>query len=97
MFVFMAGVDRMDKDVEKGKMIIANKIVNNPKIADQIDRKYQIIWDQSLTDNTCDNLNRAICVMAEKGWQCVHVTAVNRLSPRMSTSILVMYALMEKI
>jgi hypothetical protein len=90
-------VDSLDKDVEKGNMIAANKIVNDPKIVDQIDRKYQIIWDQSLTDNTCNNLNRAINVMAEKGWQCVRIAAVNRLSPTMSTSILVMYALMEKV
>lgn len=70
-------------------MLFAPNIVSNPEIISEIDGKYQIIYDQSITDFKFDNLNEAICMMSEKGWRCVNITVFY-------DKFRVMYALMEK-
>jgi hypothetical protein len=82
--------------MQETKMILASKIVSNPEIVDEIIGKYQIIYDQALARFKFDNLNKAICIMAEKGWRCVNITSFNLSGGPFSTATH-MYALMEKL
>ena len=77
-------------------MILASQIISNPTIIGEIQSKYLIIYDQSLVVMTFDHLNRAINVMAEKGWRCVSITSFNAAGRPLST-MSYMYALMERL
>ena len=78
-------------------MILAPEIVRNPEIIDEIRGKYQILYDQTLANFQFDNLNKAICIMAEKGWKCVSITTFNFAAGGIISTANYMYALMEKI
>jgi len=81
--------------MQKGEMVFANKIVRNPEIADEIEGKYQIVVDQTLAHGKFDNLNKAICIMAEKSWRCINITSFSLSGGIAKQSY--MYALMEKV
>jgi hypothetical protein len=65
-------------DFKDQEMLLAAKIVNHPEIVDDIRGRYQIIMDQALVKLGFDNIDRAIKIMAEKGWKPISITALNR-------------------
>jgi hypothetical protein len=77
-------------------MILASQIISNPAIIEEIQSRYLIIYDQTLVGVRFDNLNRAINVMAEKGWRCVSITSFNAAGQMLSQAFY-MYALMERL
>jgi len=76
-------------------MILASEVIRKPEIVDEIKGKYQILYDQALTKFKFDNMNKAICIMAEKGWKCISISTYN-LAGGILSSAVYMYALMEK-
>ena len=56
------------------EMLKASDILDEPEIIDDIEGKYQIIHDESNTGFKFDNLNNAVCLMAEKGWRCLSIS-----------------------
>ena len=81
--------------MKDGDMIFAPEIVGNPKIIDKISGAYQILYDQSLGHFKFDNLNKAICIMARKGWKCITITSFNMAKGFGAANY--MYALMERV
>ena len=77
-------------------MISVVDVVSNPSIIDNLDDKYVIIYDQALVGMKFDNLNRAINIVAKKGWKCINITSFNAAGKYISTAVY-MYALMEKL
>jgi len=53
---------------KEGKMLTAAEIVGKPAVLDSIQWKMQLVRDLS-NSGRLDNLNRAIVLMAEKGWK----------------------------
>ena len=82
--------------MEDGDMILASEIVRNPEILDKISGAYQMLYDQALASFKFDNLNKAICIMAQKGWKCLGIASFN-LSGGIFSSANYMYALMARI
>ena len=78
-------------------MLWATKIVSDPNIVEEIKTKYQIICDQALVGLKFDNLNKAINVMAEKGWRCIGITSFNAAGQAIFSQAFYIYALMEKL
>jgi len=76
-------------------MILASSVIKKPEIVDEIKGKYQILYDQSLANIKFNNMNKAICIMAEKDWKCISITTFNLVGGIISNAIY-MYALMEK-
>ena len=75
----------------------ATTIVFNPSIVEEIKNRYQIICDQALFGVKFNNLNKAINIMAEKGWRCIGITSFNAAGQAIFPQQLYIYALMEKI
>jgi len=75
-------------------MIRAHQIVSDPSIIDNLP-KYQIIYDQTLVSTASENMNRAINIMAEKGWRCINFVVVSAPARAFGTESY-MYALMER-
>jgi len=69
------------------KSIWADDIVRSPEKVEEIKSKYCVLCDRTVTGGKFDNMNRAINIMAEKGWRCISMTTTG-------TSL---YVLMEKI
>jgi hypothetical protein len=84
------------KNNSNSGMIIAHNIVSNPLLLDSLNDRYVVIFDQTLAEMKFDNLNKAINIMAEKGWKCVNITSFNASGQLLSTAFY-MYALMEKL
>jgi hypothetical protein len=82
------------KQKEYSGMLIASNILANPSLIDALSQKYVVVFDQALAGLKFDNLNRAINVMAEKGWRCVSLTSFNAAG-QIFSSAFYMYALME--
>jgi len=74
-------------NINEVKCIDAKDIVNQTVKIEEIQGKYVVIHDRSLSEKF-NNLNRAICLMAEKEWKCVNITFGANVY---------LYALMEKI
>lgn len=77
-------------------MIQASKILDDFSILVGLKDKYLVIYDQALTGLKFDNLNKAINVMAKKGWKCINITAYN-ISGQIFSQAIYMFALMEKL
>jgi hypothetical protein len=86
----------MSLDFKDQEMLLAAKIVKNPESVDGIRGRYQIIWDQALAHLSFDNLDRAIKIMAEKGWKAISITSLSRPSALGGGPAMYMYALMER-
>ena len=85
-----------DSNAHSG-MILASNILSDSSPLAEIKDKYLVIYDQALTGLKFDNLNRAINVMAEKGWRCVSGTSFNAAGQAIFGQAIYMYALMEKL
>lgn len=72
-----------------GAFIAAPQVANNPKMIDEIEGKYVILYNQSITDIKFVDMSTAINNMAEKGWKCLNISAVQ-------SKATLMYALMER-
>jgi hypothetical protein len=81
---------------EYSGMLLATEVLANPSLVDKLIDKYVILFDQALVGLKFHNLNRAINVMAEKGWRCTSITSFNAAGQLFSQAFY-MYALMEKI
>ena len=81
--------------MSEAKMIFAPDIIKKPEVIDKIETKYQIIYDQALTNVKFDKLNQAINIMAQKGWKCVNITSMN-MPGVFKGAATILYALMEK-
>jgi len=73
--------------------INVKNLKNNPELLGSIVDRYTILQDNSVV-GTCDNLLRAINVMAEKGWRCVNIAVYRDVALGIVT--VNFYALMEK-
>ena len=79
----------------RNECILATKILQNPDLIKDISEKYVILFDQSMgVSPKFNNLNKAINLMAEKGWRCVNVSALQSTA---GMTAAMMYALTEKI
>jgi len=76
-------------------MIIVGVILKTPEIIDEIKDKYQIICDWSMVKGKFDGLNKAINIMARKGWRCLSITSFGMSGGLLGTDSH-MFALMEK-
>lgn len=72
-------------------MILASKIVGNPSLVDSIGDKYAIIYDTAI-GYKFDNLNKAINILAQKGWRCVSIAFLPQ--EKVSSA---MYTLLERL
>ena len=70
-------------------MLKAADIVKDPSLVDQIRGRYQTIFDvnSGLKSMGFDNFDRAIKIMAEKGWKAISISVLG-----LST----IYGLLEK-
>src|SRR5208283_6137686 len=59
------------------RMMLASAILSDSTFLTNFKDRYLIIYDQALTGLKFDNLNKAINVMAEKGWRCSSITSFN--------------------
>lgn len=75
-----------------GETLIASHIVHNPECVDEIEGRYQLIYDSSINGLKFDNLDEAVCIMGERGWHPVCMTAGERAS-----RLTVIHVLMEKL
>ena len=75
-------------------MLIAKDVVNKPEILDKIKDTYEIINDSTNT-GTLNNLNKALNIMAKKGWKCVGISTVAQPGSLTGYKIEA-YAVMEK-
>jgi len=90
---------RMSPGFNDQEMLLAAKIVYHPEVVDGIRGRYQIIWDQALMKLDFDNIDRAIKIMAEKGWKAISITSLSRgpgSNPLGGGSAMYMYALLER-
>lgn len=78
------------------KLILAYRIISEPKIVDEIQTKYQIIFDKTTEVSNFNYINSAISVMADKGWRCINITATRSSGGSGYASEHYMFALMEK-
>jgi hypothetical protein len=76
------------------KCVLAFRLLKGEEKIDEIEGKYVIIYDQSMASSTHDNLNKAINLMADKGWRCVDICVVFNAK---GGGAQYMYALMERI
>ncbi len=74
-------------------MLAAPAVVKKPGLVANYNGRYVILFDQALSSTMFNNLNKAICFMAERGWKVVSITALH--SPKGIDAHL-MYALLEK-
>ena len=74
---------------EDETFLAAPKVAGNPESIDSITSKYIILYNQSIHDIKFIDLSKAINKMAEKGWRCVNISAIQASST-------IMYALMER-
>ena len=74
-------------------MVSAREVTKDPKVVTAYPSRYMILYDLSLSNFTFDNLNRAICFLADRGWVPVSITAAPSSGGMGS---LHMYALMRK-
>ena len=81
---------------EERGMIAVGVILKTPEIIDEIKDKYQIICDWSMVKGKFDGLNKAINVMARKGWRCLSITSFGMSGGLLGTDSH-MFALMERI
>lgn len=73
----------------------AQDLIKNPKLLDQYRGRYLIVMDQDLAYPKFDTLNQVICLMAERGWQVVNLSALSSGGAGFTANI--MYALMVRI
>jgi len=71
----------------------AIQIVDNPQI--EVEGRYLIIGDTTILKQTFQNLNKAINIMAERGWKCINLTSV-MLAGGFTGVRISCYALMER-
>ena len=71
-----------------GDSLMASNIVKKPEEIDRILDPYVLLWDSSVTPGM-NNMNKAINLMAKKGWKCISIC----IEPVGGTT---MYALMQK-
>jgi len=79
------------------EMISASAILSDSSIFKDVKDRYLVIYDPASKGLKFNNLNKAINVMAEKGWKCVSITNYNTTGEAGSAQGIHMYALMEKI
>ena len=82
---------------EKSKyppMLQAVTVVADPTRLDKYPSPYLILVDQAISSLQFDNLNRALCLAAERGWRPLSISCLN--SPVMIQSQSAMYALLER-
>jgi hypothetical protein len=91
----------MEKEEKKKghKTIQPIILVDNPEKIDEIQGKYLILHDIGFGPTmTFNNMNKAINLMAEKGWRCINISVVSGgsrgLVPYPTYD---MYALMERL
>ena len=77
-------------DVKNLKMVSASDIIRNPE--QDLEGNIRTIFDQSLAGLTWDNMEKALSILAEKGWRPVCMTALE-LS---STKAKLLYVIMSK-
>ena len=75
--------------MEKGEELVeAKKIVKNPEIVDNYEGKYLLVWDSSLVGGEYKNFEKAINILADKGWKLIQIEAMSKINA--------LYAVLEK-
>jgi len=70
------------------KMLYAAEMAKNPSIADNLQGKFRTLWDTGFTGGALNNLEKAMNIMATRGWIPKAMTAYDGAR--------VVYVIMEK-
>jgi hypothetical protein len=76
-------------------MLLAASIVKDPRVLDAYPGSYLVVYDQSVTYPRFDNLNRALCVAADRGWRALSISNLNM--PILTGTQSMMYVLLERL
>lgn len=74
-------------------MLSAAKALSDPALLDEYPSPFLILFDQAAVYPQFDNLNRAICMAAERGWRALSISNLNM--PILTGSMSIMYVLLE--
>jgi len=75
-------------------MLQAVTVLADPTRLDKYPSPYLILVDKAISSLQFDNLNRALCLAAERGWRPLSISCLN--SPVMIQSQSAMYVLLER-
>lgn len=75
-------------------MLSAPEVVRDPAMLDEYPGAFLILFDQAVLYPRFDNLNRAICMAAERGWRALSISNLNM--PILTTATSIMYVLLER-
>lgn len=63
------------KMIRAGELVPGPGLGSHPEIADGLQGKYRTIWDTSMKGGGLDNLEKAVNILADKGWKPVLMAA----------------------
>ena len=82
--------------IDENKMIHAPILLRNQDDVPKITKKYVILFDQTISGFTWDNMIQAINLMSDYYWRCVNISTSLGSQVPITGRAFYCYALMEK-